>query len=743
MTKLANYLKPFSVGLIMAVILLAAQVVSNLSLPNYMSDIVNVGIQQNGVTHAAPPAISEKGMALMTTFMDASEKQAFTQNYALKAVTDLNEKGVSYQSLYPKAGGSLYIRQAVDAQTQQTLDQAFGTAAMTMVTLLQDMASKSGSTANASAMGMQQMDSSALYQVAQMIGSVPPSVISDAHAKALEKDSSFLKQSGIVLSKVFLGELGVDMTHLQTSYILRIGMIMLIVTLLGGVATILVSFLSSRIASAVARDLRKDVFARIETFTNAEFDQFSTASLITRCTNDVMQIQRFLTMGIRMIAYAPIMGLGSVLMAIDKSVSMSWIIAVACLVLIGLIMVLMSVVMPKFKVIQNLVDRLNLVSRENLSGLMVIRAFGTQEYEKQRFARANDDLTETNLFVNRIMSLMMPLMTLIMNGVTLTIVWVGAHQIAESALQVGDMMAFMQYAMQIILAFLMLSFMFVMVPRAMVSANRIAEVLETGISIKDPAQAKPFNEDRKGYVEFNHVNFRYHNAEEDALSDITFTAKPGEMTAIIGSTGSGKSTIANMILRFYDVSAGEILVDGVDVRQVRQHDLREKIGYIPQKGMLFSGTIASNLRYGKQDATDEEVEQAAHVAQAMEFIDEKPDRFNTAISQGGVNVSGGQKQRLAIARALIKKPEIFVFDDSFSALDYKTDVALRKALKGSTGASTLIVIAQRVSTIKQAQQIIVLDKGRIVGKGTHEQLLKTCEPYYEIASSQLSQEELA
>ena len=742
MTKLAKYLKPFSVGLVMAVLLLAAQVASNLSLPNYMSDIVNVGIQQNGITHAAPEAISETGMQLMTTFMDASEKQAFTQGYTRKAVTDVNESKVSYQTLYPKATGALYVKQAGSVENLQQLDQVFGSAAMTMVTLLQDMASKTGS-ANASAISTQQMDSTTLYQAAKMVGSIPPSAISEAHAKVLEKDPSFLKQSGIVLSKVFLTELGVDVAKMQTSYILRIGMIMLVITFLGGIATILVSFLSSRISSGVARNLRKDVFERIENFTNAEFDQFSTASLITRCTNDIMQIQRFLTMGIRMIAYAPIMGLGSVLMALDKSVSMSWIIAVACLVLIGLIMVLMSIVMPKFKVIQTLVDRLNLVSRENLSGLMVIRAFGTQAYEKQRFALANEDLTKNNLFVNRVMALMMPLMTLIMNGVTLTIVWVGAHQIADSVLQVGDMMAFMQYAMQIILAFLMLSFMFVMVPRAAVSAGRIAEVLETGISIKDPQQPKPFKEERKGYVEFNHVNFRYRNAEEDVLSDITFTAKPGEMTAIIGSTGSGKSTIANMILRFYDATAGEILVDGVDVRQVRQQELREKIGYVPQKGVLFSGTIASNLCYGKEDATDEEIEDAARVAQAIDFIDEKPDRFDTPISQGGSNVSGGQKQRLAIARALIKKPEIFVFDDSFSALDYKTDVALRKALKESTGDSTVIVIAQRVSTIKYAQQIIVLDKGRIVGRGTHEELLKTCAPYYEIVSSQLSQEELA
>jgi len=546
-----------------------------------------------------------------------------------------------------------------------------------------------------------------------------------------------------MLSRLFLGELGLDMHANQSSYILGIGMKMLFVALLGGLATILVSFISSRIAAKIAKNLRKEVFEKIESFSNNEFDKFSSASLITRCTNDITQIQRFFMMGIRMICYAPIMGIGGVIMALDKSVSMSWIIAVACLILIGTIMVLMSIVMPKFKAIQIMVDKLNLVSRENLTGLMVIRAFGTQAYEKKRFEVANENLTDTTLFVNRIMSLLMPMMTLVMSGISLAIVWVGAHQIANSTMQVGDMMAFMQYAMQIIMAFLMLSMMFILAPRAVVSANRIAEVLETENSITDPKDPKAFDATKKGLVEFRNVSFRYHGAEENALQDISFVAEPGKTTAIIGSTGSGKSTIANMAMRFYDVTEGAILVDGVDIRQVSQKELRDRIGYVPQKGILLSGTIGSNIRYGKKDATEAEVENASTIAQAMDFIGEKTEGFDSEISQGGSNVSGGQKQRLSIARALLKQPEILIFDDSFSALDFKTDFKLRKALKEHTGASTVLIVAQRVSTIMKAEQIIVLDEGRIVGRGTHAELLKNCPQYYEIASSQLSEEELA
>jgi ATP-binding cassette subfamily B protein len=465
--------------------------------------------------------------------------------------------------------------------------------------------------------------------------------------------------------------------------------------------------------------------------------------LITRSTNDVTQIQMVIILIVRMVFYAPIIGVGAIIRAVAKSPSMSWLIALAVVVLLGMVLTIFSIALPKFKIIQSLIDRLNLVTRENLSGMMVIRAFNTQNFEEARFDKANRDLTNNSLFVNRVMVIMMPMMMLIMNGLSLLIIWVGAHQVAQSNMQVGDMMAFMQYAMQVVMAFLMLSIMFIILPRASVSAGRIADVLDTKLEIVDPADPKHFPSDSKGKVEFDHVSFRYPGAEEDILHDISFTALPGQTTAIIGSTGSGKSTVVNLIPRFYDVTSGAILVDGLDIREVKQSDLRDKIGYIPQRGMLFSGTIESNLRYADENASLESIEQAASIAQATEFISTMPAGLDTEISQGGTNVSGGQKQRLAIARALVKRPPIYIFDDSFSALDFKTDSALRKALKESTGKSTVLIVAQRISTIKTAEQIIVVDDGRVVGKGTHKELMDTCETYREIALSQLSKEELA
>lgn len=741
MLKLAKYLKPFLAGLLIAVILLFGQAFSELSLPTYMSDIVNVGIQQSGIEHAAPEAISQPGFKLMTTLMTEDQKQTVAQNYALVSPTDLGADGKPYSSRYPAAAGPIYVRKTAAATPVDALDQTFGTATWTFLNLMM-----SGGTPSAPAMSpgaMASIDLGRLYAAQPMLDALPAPVIAAAHEKALVNDAAMLKQSGIMLTKAFYQELGVSISSLQRTYILTIGLKMLGIALLGGIATILVSLLSSRIAAGVARNLRQDLFEKIESFSNTEFDKFSTASLITRSTNDVTQIQTLLMIGIRMMTYAPIMGIGGVIMAVNKSASMSWIIAAASAVLVGLILVIMSIAMPKFKIIQKLVDRLNLVSRENLSGLMVIRAFGTEQHEKVRFEDANADLTQTNLFVNRIMVFMMPAMMLIMNATTLLIIWVGAKQIAVSTMQVGDMMAFMQYAMQIIMAFLMISMMFIFVPRAAVSAKRIAEVLDTDGSIVDPEVPVAFDPDQTGLVEFKAVNFRYHGAEEDALHDITFTARPGQTTAIIGSTGSGKSTIASLLLRFYDVSGGQIKVDGVDIRSVQQTALRSKIGYVPQTGALLTGTIASNISYGRKTATLEDVKTAAKVAQALDFIREKPEGLESEIAQGGANVSGGQKQRLSIARALAKDPEIFIFDDSFSALDFRTEVALRKALKEHTGKSTLIVVAQRVSTILNAEQIIVLDQGRIVGLGTHRELLKSCPAYYEIASSQLSQEELA
>ena len=529
----------------------------------------------------------------------------------------------------------------------------------------------------------------------------------------------------------------------NNSYILKTGGTMILVTLLGTIASVAVGYFASMAAAGVARDLRSNTFKKVECFSNAEFDKFSTASLITRTTNDITQIQTLLVMMIRMIFYAPILGVGGIIKAISSSKSMSWIIGVAVICLVGLIMILFSIVMPKFKIVQKLIDRLNLVVRENLEGMLVIRAFNTQKFEEDRFKKANTDLTSTNLFVNRTMAMMMPAMMLIMNIVTVIIVWVGAKQVSAFRMDIGDMMAYMQYAIQIIMAFLMMAMMFIMIPRAAVSADRIAEVLDTEASILDPKEPVNFDEDFKPTIEFRNVNFRYPGGEDNVLHNINFIAKAGQTTAIIGSTGSGKSTLVSLVMRFYDVTTGEILVDGKDIRTVLRRALRGKIGYVPQKSMLFSGTIKSNLYYADKNSTMENIEKASSVAQATEFISSKEEGYDSIIAQGGTNVSGGQKQRLSIARALVKNAPIYIFDDSFSALDLKTDGELRAALKRETGNSTILLVAQRISTIMTAEQIIVLDNGNIVGTGTHGDLLKNCEVYQEIARSQFSEEELS
>lgn len=527
----------------------------------------------------------------------------------------------------------------------------------------------------------------------------------------------------------------------DTGTIIGIGFRMILISLTGGMLSIAVGYLASRVGAGIGQQLRIDLFEKVESFSNVEFDRFSTSSLITRTTNDVTQVQTLVIMMIRMIFYAPIMGIGGIIHAVNNSASMSWIIALAIVVLVGIIATLFSLALPRFKVIQTLVDRLNQVVRENLSGLLVTRAFNTQDFEEARFDKENKTLTDTNLFVNRTMAAMMPLMMLLMNLITVLIVWVGSYQVSAFKIDVGQMMAYMQYVMQIIMAFLMMSMMFIMIPRASVSAVRIADVLESDPQIKNRPDALPFSSS-EGVLRFDHVSFRYPGAEEDVLHDIDFTAKPGETTAFIGSTGSGKSTIANLVPRFYDVTEGSITIDGTDIREMELHSLRSQLGYVPQKAVLFSGTIDSNLRYADKNATDEEILSGAQIAQAMEFIDSRPEGFETPIAQGGSNVSGGQKQRLSIARALVKKPQIYIFDDSFSALDFKTDSALRAALRKETGGSTVLLIAQRISTIMDAEQIIVLEAGKIAGKGTHEQLMKSCEVYREIALSQLSKEEL-
>ena len=589
--------------------------------------------------------------------------------------------------------------------------------------------------------GLDDVSMDRLYQLLPLLSQVPQESLEKAQAQASASDSMMGEQVGVTLARLFYEELGVDTHQIQSSYIWQKGLQMLGVALLGVIATVLVGFFSARMAATIGKRLRHDLFAKVESFSSGEFDKFSTASLITRTTNDVQQIQMLITMGVRMICYAPIMGIGGIIFAVGKSVSLSWLIAVAVVVLIGFISVALGVALPKFKALQKLIDRLNLVSRENLSGMMVVRAFGNESYEERRFDKANQDLMSTNRFVQRVMSAMMPSMMFVMNILSVLIVWVGGHAIAESTLQIGDMMAFIQYAMQIIMAFLMIAVMFILVPRASVSAGRIREVLDAPLSIRDPEKPEVIKEP-KGLVEFKDVSFRYHNAESDVLEHISFTAKPGETTAFIGATGSGKSTLVNLIPRFYDVTAGEITVDGVDIRKLSQKDLRGMIGYVPQKGMLFSGTVASNLRYGKEDAGEEELQGALSIAQASDFVNAMEEGVDSSIAQGGTNVSGGQRQRLSIARALTRKAPIYIFDDSFSALDFKTDAALRKALAKDTANATVLIVAQRVSTILHAQQIVVLDQGRMVGKGTHKELLRTCPEYREIAESQLQKEEL-
>ena len=750
--KLAKYLKPFIFVLILCFGLLFLQTMTELNLPNLMSKIVNVGIQQYGIEHAAPEALTQNGYALMDKFaVTPQERTAWQNSYVLASGTDTTTNGKQVQSQYAIAKDEpVYILRSMNEDERAQLDTVFGAMTWTFIHTMETVSAQSGQAQQApqqentglTSLNLDSVDLSKLYETIPMLQMVPAAVFEEAHEKALTMDESLLQQSGTLFSRIFLKELGADLSKIQSSYIIRVGLDMLLIAFIGTVASILVAFFAPRMAAGVARDVRSALFAKVESFTNAEFDQFSTASLITRSTNDIVQIQMLIGMGLRIFCSAPIMGIGGVIMALQKSPSMSWIIAAAVVILLVMITIVYFCAVPKFKLMQKLNDRLNLIARENLSGIMVIRTFGNRERELQRFGDANEDLRKTSLFINRVMVTMMPFMTLIMSGVSLLVVWVGAHEIADATMQIGDMMAFIQYTMQIIMSFLMIAMMFVFVPRAQVSAERVAEVLATEVAVKNPSNPKPVTHFQRGYVEFRDVSFRYDGAAENAVEHISFTAKPGEMTAILGSTGSGKSTIANLILRFYDVTEGELLVGGVNVKDLQQQDLRKRIGYVPQKGVLLSGTIASNLRYGDANATDEDLAVAAQVAQAADFILERPEGFDAEISQGGTNVSGGQKQRLSIARALAIKPDVFIFDDSFSALDFKTDAALRKALKEHTGDATMIVVAQRVSTIMQADQIIVLDDGKIVGKGTHAELLITCREYYEIASSQLTTEEL-
>ena len=717
MNKLVKFLKPYAVTIAAIFAVLMMQAYCDLSLPSYTSDIVNVGIQQGGIDDKVPMVLSEEDLRKLTIFMSQEEAAQVKDSYTLQT------KDTEYDY-----DGAVYELKSQIQEDEEELDELADIIQLPMFINV-SAASDDEMAQKMEMFGImpEEQKNTALEQVKEQMKDVPDMV---------------LTQSVPVYIKSVYQELGVNTDKIQIQYILHTGLKMLGLALLGMVASITVGFLAARVAASTGRDLRSRVFTKVIGFSNTEFDKFSTASLITRSTNDIQQIQTLTVMLLRIVLYAPVQAIGGIIKVFHTNVDMIWIIGLGVALVFMIVIVLFIVAMPRFKRLQTLVDRLNLVMREILTGLPVIRAFSKERHEEERFDKANRDLMKTNLFVNRAMTFMMPLMMLVMNGITVLIVWSGAAGIDRGQMQVGDMMAFIQYTMQIIMSCLMICMISIMLPRAAVAAERVDEILTSETVIDDPEEPKHLLENSKGEVEFEHVSFRYPGAEHDVLHDLNFVAKPGQTTAIIGSTGCGKSTLINLIPRFYDVTEGTIRVDGLDVREMTQHDLRDKIGYVPQKGVLFSGTIASNILYGNPNGTEEEMKEAASIAQATEFIDEKPKKYESTIAQGGTNVSGGQKQRLSIARAIAKKPEIFIFDDSFSALDYKTDVVLRTALKEKTQDSTVIIVAQRISTILHAEQIIVLDEGKIAGIGTHKELLKSCEAYYQIASSQLSQAEL-
>lgn len=748
MVKLmVRYVKPFALSVLAVIALLFIQAQTELALPDYMSDIVNTGLQSGGISEGVPKVMRSSQFAKLRLFMNETEIQLLENSYERMDHTQAKQEEIADYPLL--ASEDICRLKELTEDEYAQLENIMSQVGLLVMSLDQAAASSTSSESLISD-DMAQLtqhipEGMGLYDALTLMPAEKRMEMRTAlQEQMLAMGESTMDTAASAYAGMEYEAIGMDIDAMQHSYILMSGVKMLGMSLLSALCAILVGLFASRIAAGVGRNLRKDVFEKVENFSSSEFNRFSTASLITRNINDIQQVQMVIVMFIRIVVYAPIIGIGALLKVLNSGASMTWIIALVLVVIFGLIMTIFAIVMPKFKIAQKLVDRLNSVMREFLDGMSVIRAFNTQAYEEEKFDRANTDMTKTHLFVNRTMALMMPIMMFVMNGVALLIIWVGGHQIDAGTMQIGDIMAFIQYTMQIIMAFLMISMVAIMLPRAAVSGERVAEVLDCEISIKDPEAPKQFDSKLRGVIAFDHVSFRYPLAQEDVLHDISFTVKPGEVTAFIGSTGSGKSTLVNLVPRFYDVSEGAILVDGVDIREVKQSELRDKIGYVPQKGVLFSGTIASNLRYAKEDADAEEMRQACDIAQVTEFIMTKPDQFEEAIAQGGTNVSGGQKQRLSIARALVKQPEIYIFDDSFSALDFKTDAQLRKRLNeliDETQASVLLV-AQRISSIMHADQIVVLDQGKIVGIGKHEELLKRCEVYREIAYSQLSKEEL-
>lgn len=734
MGKLFKYMGMYWKSVLAILAILFVQAYCDLSLPAYTSDIVNVGIQQGGVDEAIPEAISVEEMNKVLLFVSEETEKEIVQD-AYEKNGDLYEK-------------EAYVLKESVLENEEEMEELSKIMGLPMM-VTAGFESGSEETKEIEEQIMGQIPQGMLPEDAtifDVFAMMPPEqmtqMVEEIRTQMSDMPDMIVEQAGIGYVKTAYQDLGMDVDEIQLKYMFVTGGKMIALAFLGMIASVLVGFLASRVGAKAGRDLRGRVFRKVVGFSNNELDHFSTASLITRNTNDIQQIQMLMVMLLRMVLYAPILAIGGVYQVFQTNVSMSWIIGLAVVLIALVVLLLFVVAMPKFKIMQKLVDRLNLVTREILTGLPVIRAFSTEKHEEKRFDKANMDLTKTNLFVNRAMTFMMPVMMVIMNGISVLIVWVGANGINDGQMQVGDMMAFIQYTMQIIMGFLMLCMISVMLPRAAVAAERVDEVLSSKTIINDPKQPLLIPQKADGVLKFDHVSFRYPGASEDVLHDISFEAKPGETTAIIGSTGSGKSTLVNLIPRFYDVTEGKITLDGLDIREVAQHDLREKLGYVPQKGVLFSGTIASNIMFGNPDGSDEEMKEAAQIAQATEFIETKRKRYDSSIAQGGSNVSGGQKQRLSIARAIAKHPKLFIFDDSFSALDFKTDVALRRALREKTADSTVLIVAQRISTILHAEQILVLDDGQIVGKGTHEELLRNCEVYQQIAASQLSEEEL-